>query len=163
MAADMHAIAQLELFFVNPKPETLEALQADIALMQATGKPLKRAFRFFDERNRIAPLAQRFQAFKAKESHLLTKKDLKHFDAVASQRREVRRQLDRVLKAEFVWSIRNAKDIAIEIPDRFFEYVTAERRDKLLTYLNGATGWWLFMFAPNDLLADRNKSLASVM
>ncbi len=74
--------------------------------------------------------------------------------------REVHKRL--VLKRlwEIAW---DPQSIAVEKRDHHFRFVREDEKHEILEAVGKGKGLWIFVFEPNDLLADSNKLVASAM
>ncbi len=64
---------------------------------------------------------------------------------------------------QFAAAVQASKPIGVECLDHSFRPMKPEESHELVEKVEAAKSLWLFVFQPNDLLADSNKSIARLM
>ena len=165
-------IVQAEFFHVGGKGvKTLEALDAEILGRVADGAPIKTTVRFFDEGGFITDFVLNLASIEEHESSLVAAvsrtRGWKKSFLGRRHHRLVRRTLDlkarraRLAALQLRTAIETSRKVAVELPDRSFRPVAPDERHDLLEAAERATDAWIFVFKPNDLLADCHEDVAS--
>ena len=184
MAIEKANIVQAEFFHVGGENiNSLEELRDEVFGRVADNLPLamegievssgvKIVVRFYDDDGTITALVQ--EAACMRKSHDLL------FEAFPSAGWFRRRWIDRrtsqlaakILEAkdealalathQLTFAVQASRPIGVERADYSFRPMKAEEARELCEKAVVAKGVWLFIFEPNDLLADSNKMVASL-
>jgi hypothetical protein len=170
-------IAQAEFFHVgkDASRESLEDVMDEMAERLAEGAPLKTVVRFYDEDNSLTRFTQDASALNVKKEEAykiswdafknpLTKLVLSaRYRRVARKVRESRSESLELARAKLTTAVKARRPVAIECDDHSFRLADNNELHELINSAQFATGVWLFMFEPNNLLADKNEIVASFM
>jgi hypothetical protein len=147
------------------------------AAYRADGQRPKTVVRFYDQRGVVTSLVKKYFEKKTKNHELV---DIL-FERIAAKKRfgnnwreyRLRRILRkmRVLQDEALLQAKVDARTAIETnqpvgfevyPGAPFRYLLDNEKHELMERITVAKGAWLFVFEPNDLLADTNKSVGAM-
>lgn len=181
----MSNIIQAEFFHVGGEDiNSLEDLSAELSERIADGLELvlqggesyssiKTVVRFFDRNGSVTRLTQKFErmnqrkeaVFKASMSANGLKQVWLNFQSryYVNKAYSLRKQAEHLAVQEFITAIRKLNEIAVECVDHSFRHARSNEIHDLCERAQMATGIWLFIFKPNDLLADKNELVARVM
>jgi hypothetical protein len=168
-------IAQIELFLY--KPENIESIFQEAARRARDGARLKLVVRIADTDAEIYAQVVRAKAIREKFNEYLARyrreADYASYARrwwMARRRKKLVREkigadahlLDAALSG-LERAIRTKDDIALEPhPQAPFRLVRPDERYELLETARRAYGVWVWIFEPNEILADSNKLLAWV-
>lgn len=183
----MPNIVQAEFFHVGGKnTESLEDLFEEIGervkenfpLARAgieTGTGIKIAVRFFDQDNQLTDLTKKLQSL---EDHYTATLDVLGTSApntwrrwylgwclrrIGKQKSALSEKVEREAVAACVASLQLRELFAVEQMDRSYRAIKPEERHDFQEKAQGAKRVWLFIFEPNDLYADKNKLVATML
>ncbi len=173
-------IAQIELFHIGMH-RTLEQLSQDIRARVLDDfeagdfdRPnlLKTCFRIYDWNNVMTRYVRDLDAmpdaiddYSAIES---AKSWLARRLAYRAQRRNAKRRgnLKRMMTVDGGRLVRDAiraeDDVAIEVANHRYRLMRPDEAAEMLSRATHYTSAWLFVFAPNELLADKNERVGSI-
>lgn len=178
-------IVQAEFFHVGGKDTpSLDALLEDCGRRAADGFELalhrgearsgiKTVVRFIDSDDTLTNIALRAEALERRDREIM-----KSFQSTSGLRRwwlntQSRRLARKIIllkdraRAQSVKLLRKAirlsYHVALERPDRSFRLIRKDEAHELLEAATKARSVWIFVFRPNDLLADKNRMIACAM
>lgn len=176
-------IVQVE-FFHTGKGEnvTLESVERECDRRIADGLELtlrgietrngiKTVLRYFDESGRVTRHAVQYQALRKSIQRRQMGyapfwwrpiRDLR-LSISYRQRDTLRKELRDFAIADIRKAARDTQGIAVERPDHSFRPASPSELHELIEGIKKSGDPWFFVFAPNHLLADSNRMLASVM
>lgn len=185
MATPNANIVQAEFFHVGgDQTPSLEALFAECGERLSDGLELvlqghepysriKTVVRFFDESGVLTNLALKAERLKKQDKELLDNfvraSGLRRWFLDRRSRRLAAQTLTlredaRVLAADQLCKTLQARrEIAVERSDHSFRIAKKDETHELAESAHRSKGVWLFVFQPNNLLADTNTSVASLM
>lgn len=167
-------LIQVEFFLVDIKSSrSLEVLILECHERIDDESPIKICFRFYDLDDKISILAKKIKIWTEKNGafgeRLLNEVSYpKFFNSLRIWwfGRKVliwKAKLDQIVKQTVCDHLRLRKTIAIKCPDNSYRYVKKNERYELEGMVKKSTSNWIFIFAPNKLLSDKNKLVAEVM
>lgn len=172
----MANIIQAEFFLVSVcKPgQTLEGLMRQCAERQAEGMPIKAVVRFYDRDDRVTAQVQRYAELSSKHEELVsTFSKTKHklwrwvldvtVGDIACMRAKAKDMCLQRARKCLREAVRGAEPVAVETRSHHFRDLRDNEKHELLESVERSSSAWLFVFEPNDLLADSNKLVASAM
>ncbi len=176
----MPNIVQAEFFHVGGKNTSLgglfkecgERVAEDLPLILQGVEPrsqIKTVVRFFDRDGSITAFARRFEQTEQRFDALLSASGWRRRWLNFRSRRwagnilALKEQAANLAAQELEASIQASDQVAVECLDNSFRPARKDELHELCEAARRATGVWLFVFEPNDLLADKNESVARVM
>jgi hypothetical protein len=168
----MHNIVQAEFFHVGGVDSSLELLETELQDRMSAGAPIKTTVRFFDEGGFVTEFVEKYQ-----KQALLPRQLLAQYNIAVRWKRLVLAHLfyashvkqmppaERLLHAQesFHAIAETSRVIAVECGDHSFRPIEDNELYDIKTAISRATGAWLFIFAPNELCADRNEIIAAAL
>jgi hypothetical protein len=82
---------------------------------------------------------------------------------LVGKRLDARKQTTRMVTQAFRAALKYKRDVCIERADRSFRPVFDNEKHELAEAVSRAVGVWVFVFAPNDIVADNNELVARIM
>ena len=174
-------IVQVEFFHANVNPdvdtlsEALVELAGSMGRLVAAGKPLKTAIRFYDEHGHITKLVKDYcetQSAYVTAVGELAKAELGARFMLSTQKTllsahrkmdALRGQAKSLIPGQLSAITKDSKQIAVELPGRFFRMAEEAEFPQLLDNARKAKDLWLFVFTPADLLkVDGLVSVGSI-
>ncbi len=167
-------IAQIEFFLVGSSGiKTLESVLEECKERAQDRMPIKVCFRIYDENQEITFLAKKIKAWNEKygdfgeliKTYKFLPKSLNSLIFWLIGRKKIiwKADLDKIVCLSVCNHLRLRKNIAIERSDHSYRYVKNYERYELEGSVKKAANRWIFVFEPNELLADKNKLLAAIM
>lgn len=137
------------------------------------GAPIKVTVRFYDAGGVVARFMLQEQKFARRTSWLFKKTFGTHgwrqrfwgslFWVYSRSVSSAMQRRKEVTSAQLLAALRASAEVALERPNRSFLPLAKEEAHELVERVDRATGVWLFMFHPNDLLDDKQASLTHLM
>lgn len=178
-------IAQVEFFHVGGRHTTsLDALfdesgeriadGLEFVLQEGEAKSgIKTVVRFYDESGALTRIARKAAELSSKNRALLNDfvkagslrrwwLDLQSC-RLAGQSIALKEQVKLLAAEQLRKAVIASRDVAVERSDHAFRPMRREEAHELIVAAEKAKGVWLFVFKPNDLLADKNTAVAHVM
>jgi len=179
-------IVQAEFFHVGGSDMTLEEVLRECAKRAADGHELaavlgretqfgiKTVVRFFDVGGSITAFAQQFgqmnQQYINKQAALLEATSwwkLRWLDlyshSLAGRILVLKERGVRLAVQKLNDAVRSQSKVALELSDHSYRFLRDNEVYELGEAAYNASGVWLFVFEPNNLLAEKNKLVAYVM
>ena len=184
----MGNIIQIEFFHVGGKDtnslaeldfEMHERIMENLPLARSgfeVGSGIKTTARFFDsEDGMLTHLVQKIETLENVYTHTL---DLlgtsppytfrrwflgRRLRKIGRQKRRASEYVQRFSIKTFLAVLKAASPVAVESLDRSFRPMKNDERHDVIEKAITAKSLWLFIFEPNDLCADKNKSVAHLM
>ena len=180
----MKNIIQMECFHVGGKDvrslkqlftQMKERVESGLALAARgieTPNGIKTVVRFYDSGAITAKVLKYVRLEKKEEKRWQT------FLSTSGIRREIagyryhrlavktgrkRQSLFSLIVREFASQVSKREEVAVETFGHSFRLARKEELHELQEAARVAKGFWIFLFKPNNLLADRNEIVASVM
>lgn len=166
-------IVQAE-FFLVPMEGSLDTVNAQIDEALKNRVSIKTCVRFFDTRGLVVKAAMHAHIAEARSTALLDVLSLSQapehaheFGAPYQSAREefsVRKQdLRRCVVREVRFAMQKNLGLALEQNDRSYRPMLPDEHEKLIKDIGRSSGVWVFLFPPNNLLADGHKQSLAVM
>jgi hypothetical protein len=181
-------LIQAEFFLAGKDSDSLEQLEVEVIARLLDGVPIKTTVRFYDDCACITECIRPFEALREQEIDLIGRIQSKdkapnlprerrfrrffggvppdafdrEYRGIAAQREAIKIRARSLVLAR-IRSLVRSREIAIERGDHSFRMVRGEELHELMERAERAHGLWLFAFQPNDLLADSNQLIASMM
>lgn len=161
-------IAQLEFFLF--KAENVKSIAREVDLRARDNKRIKLVLRLFDTGNRLTEFTRKMDVLRGQSqafhdhlpSNIISLPWWRRWWIDRQSKRLARKSLDyakhmlELAIEELKDTVRNEKVIALEsYPGAPFRLVRHNELLELVEAANRAHGVWVFIFAPNELLADR--------
>ncbi|MSR70822.1 hypothetical protein EXS62_02165 [Candidatus Kaiserbacteria bacterium] len=166
-------IVQAEFFHVDVRAASLNSMLSEVSERKADGSPIKTTVRFYDTHGFVTDFVSRAGVLRRQRIETAAAFAQAGFVRRWFLDRKSRRLAGKILEAK-----RYAKDlaaervdkvintggkIAVECPDRSFRWARGEELYELCLATGKATGVLLFLFQPNDLLADKDSPVGCFM
>lgn len=142
-------------------------------LPDAPGPGLKTVVRFHDTTGSVTEHAQQLEWLKNERDRLIQKPCIAQWLRVVWRNIQINTLSRKIEKrapalrlrvlAGLEGAIRAGRPVAIEVMDHSFRPLRQNETHELLESVRRAKGLWIFVFAPNGLLADENKVIVSVI
>jgi hypothetical protein len=166
-------IAQIEFFHVKLDSGTTQEFLSDISERIAEGSKIKTVVRILDEGGFITELVLALRRTQDRREKLLEmmldcgtwwRPWLNfRFQKLGKKEEKLKKQALLVSVRQLDAAVHTSSQIAIELPDHRFRLAKPNEMHELLETARKATGVWLFVFKPNDLLADENTYVVYAM
>ena len=167
-------IAQIEFFLAGKDSnQSLEKFMEECHDRMDQGSPIKLCFRIYDENHEITTLSHKINDWENQYGtfgELITRPNWQPnlFDSLRHKwllrkRNSWKDRLEKLLRQMVCDHLRLRKDIAIECPDRSYRFVQNDERYELEGSVKRTVNCWVFVFAPNDILANTNKTVTFSM
>lgn len=181
----MPNLAQVEFFHVGRKSNPsldeyagatqnlIEEMLSSLKTGASISSHLKTVVRFFDSSNVLSQIAlesKKLQdadtelsgqyAFASLPGRVLISSEIQQ---IAGAKIALARVCMRTAITELRNSVKTSREIAVEKPDHTFRLAQKDELLELVESAKGSHAVWLFVFEPNDILSDTNKSVASAM
>lgn len=160
-------------FFHTPRNGSVEDIEAELEERARDGVPIKTVVRFYDVYGVLTEYAVRFDRIQKERAFAL--RDTAPRYGIVGLFRKMKRWLsppavsdmekDVVTMAALSLgiAIKHTGSVAVENRDHSFRVAQPNELHELQEAARAATGVRLFIFQPNDLLADTNKAVVSVL
>jgi len=186
MASGGSNIIQAEFFHVGGDDVTLKEVLRECAERAADGHELsavlgretqfgiKTVVRFFDEDGSITEIVQQieqtkqrrkdlFETFSRAPSPWQTRRLNSQLQKLAGEIDELKKEVRQLVMHKVNYVARTPGNAALELADHSFRLIRDDERHELCEAVCGAVDFWIFVFEPNELLADKNELITSVM
>jgi len=166
--------SSLEDLFEEMSERIKESLPLALAGIE-TGTGIKTALRFFDQDNHLTVLTKKLQSMEDLYTSILeslgtTSPNSWHrwyfgmqLRKFAKQKSALSEKVEQAAIAACIASLQSNKPFGVERMDRSYRTIKPEERHNFQEKVQGAKGVWLFIFEPNDLCADKNKLVTTMM
>ncbi len=166
-------IVQAEFFHITMLHTSWGAMFEECAERVVDGSPIKTVVRFHDNYGFVTKFVSEATALQRAHNKILDEFQevgpIRRWFLDRKSRKLARKIIEagnfaRDLAAERVDKVINTNgEIAVECRDRSFRLARGEELYELCMATGKATGVWLFVFQPNDLLADINAPVGHFM
>lgn len=185
MAKPRANIVQVEFFHVGgDTAPSIEALLEECYERTSEGLELilsgheersqiKTVVRFFDDTGEFTTIALRAKTLMKRDGELfdeiINSNGLRYwwlsiqFRRLARQQNELRERVKALAVIRLRKAIKNSRDVAVQRFDHRFRLIRGNEKHELIESAAKSKSVWLFVFQPNDLLADTNVSVAYAM
>ncbi|TSC69557.1 MAG: hypothetical protein G01um101456_116 [Parcubacteria group bacterium Gr01-1014_56] len=164
-------IVQTEFFHVGGGRVTLDEVFEEIGTRLIDQSPIKTTVRFYDPDGSLTNLVSKLEQAE-KHRRALEKA---FFEAKSWWRRKLldyrarrlvgkvmamKRKVIRLAIKKLHTVVGHADQVALELHDHRFRHMQPNEAHELLESISNVSNMWIFVFKPNDLLADKHSAVA---